>query len=315
MVEQQQEEDKRKKRLLPILLLFAVCLIGVGFAYVAWTENNEDHPSSEYIKLTQGGAGAYHFAPDGTKIYYDTYNSEDDQTFKYTLTDASYSNQPITGYTVVHVGKQFSLIAEKINGTNTNPLSAAFTSANFKYNGDWRVFIVITHEDSSVTIKELTGDDEWSSFNTTDKDSSFSIAYGSTSYELVTVDVYYGYSGIIGKDDPPWDYPFSNSDTDESALVFSVSTSGQQNVGISLPSEITVAPSTTGLTLEALVVGAPAATNVNWTTQGLINVSYSGDHNKVLHFDTGSVTTTVTVNASIVIDGTTYNASCTVKIQ
>ena len=67
--QQQEEEKKRKKFLLPIILLFAVFLIGAGFAYLAYTENGGNDPASEYIVLDQTGTGAFCFAPSDMTVF------------------------------------------------------------------------------------------------------------------------------------------------------------------------------------------------------------------------------------------------------
>jgi flagellar basal body-associated protein FliL len=246
MVEQQ-EEKKRKKYLLPIILLFAVCLVGAGFAYTAWTENGHNQPASEYVVLTQHGEGMYCFAPDNTMVYYDTEDKGKNVTDHYEsapvykLTEDVFINDPIPGAAVVRLGSQFE-IHTAYQGFSIANLTCAVTADFVDNSSDgWDTYLVIkdqTTPHDDVIMKFVGGvwktrsDAAWVDGNT------FTIYYTSSTYDVMTVDVYYGYINAStdeqdGTEDVPPNFPLSGATKTEKTLKFTVTRSGE-NPGVVL---------------------------------------------------------------------------------
>ena len=89
----------------------AAGLVGAGYAYTATTENAGNTVISEYVELSQTGAGAYNFV-NNQHIYYNTVNTAAD-TFTYRLDSPQDLEISSTHYDVVKVGKTFAIHAEK----------------------------------------------------------------------------------------------------------------------------------------------------------------------------------------------------------
>jgi predicted lipoprotein with Yx(FWY)xxD motif len=56
-----------------VIMMCAAGLVGAGYAYTASTVNEGNNASSEYLVLSQDGAGAYTFVNEQA-VYYDTVN-------------------------------------------------------------------------------------------------------------------------------------------------------------------------------------------------------------------------------------------------
>ena len=94
-----------------VIMLCAVAIIGVGYAYTAQTNNSGNDVTSEYITLTQSGEGKYKFAND-LYVYYNTVNTGVDET-TYTLAQKTMALNGINGgknYTVVKLGKTLYML-------------------------------------------------------------------------------------------------------------------------------------------------------------------------------------------------------------
>jgi hypothetical protein len=321
---EQQQEDKRKKRLLPILLLFAVCLIGVGFAYVAYTENGGNTPAVEYIVLDQSGAGAFSFAPEGTTVYYDTKTygtgtSTITKHLEYRLADETYEDSPISGAIVVHLGKTFVIDAAKYRGKVLNPtplatLTCAVTS-DFTLTPGWNVYLVITTKNSSdvTQTKIITMKDSETLDNT------FTIYPNSSAnaYNHVTVDVYYGYektnSGDWTSVAPP-NYPLSGTEPSSKKLTFAAADDDKWNPIVIDKTEMTL---TVGGTDTINIIYPTGVTSATWTpgSTSVATVSATGATCTVTAVAAGDTTVTVTYTHTVGGIEVTSSVECTVHVK
>jgi hypothetical protein len=316
---EQQEEKKRKKYLLPVILLFAVCLIGAGFAYTAWTENGGNQPSSEYIVLSQNGAGAYQFAPDDTIVYYDTKNvgtgtpPVTPATY-YGLTEKAYFNDPIENAIVVQLGKTFQILTNKVQtGSSYDPLVCQVTN-DFELKSGWDVYLVIETKNASGVDQSTTMKVD------TLVDNTFTIypnaASNPTGYRAVTVSVYYGYSATAASGMtstvPPL-YPLCDDESPEGKkLTFTVNTIDHNTPGIELNTPVLKITSTTPVNLTATPTGL-GDVSVTWTASEDTHTTFtpSGNTCEITGVSDGRVEYT----ASITISGVVYQAKCLVIVD
>lgn len=125
----------KKTMIAAALAVAVVALAGAGYAavtsYKATTTNDGNDLESAYIKMTQGGAGAYS-TDFFTKIYFDTANTTNADTINYTpkydsIVDADgavLNLDPASGANCALVSKVLTLTIAK---TNTKETSATFT--------------------------------------------------------------------------------------------------------------------------------------------------------------------------------------------
>jgi hypothetical protein len=301
---EQQEEKKRKKYLLPVILLFAVCLIGAGFAYTAWTSNSGNQPISEYIELSQGGTGAYTFAPAAeTHVYYDTRNTAAGVT-NYKLTNAVYGSE-ITGKTVIHLGKQFTVHTVGKNIVSPTNLRCDFTTTNFEYNAVWNVYMKITGAAESPITLKLTADNTWCSGSGetwTTHVSYFNIVYG-TGYNDVVFDFYYGYDGNVGTTTAPWSYPLDNPTTGSESpttatIEFTVTNTGTNPIILDT-TEVSVAVSNSVTVTPTLF--AAGSISFDCSPEGKATATYSDGTITVSGVATGDTTIKVKLTVDTVI--------------
>jgi hypothetical protein len=323
---EQQEEKKRKKYLLPVILLFAVCLIGAGFAYTAWTENGGNAPASEYILLTQDGAGKYQFVPDNTKVYYDTCSTGLPEKKQYSLTEGVITDL-IEGEILVKLGNQFRIVTDFRNLGSITDLNCSVTS-DFVYNENWHVYLVIkdsSREYGSTFIMKLSGnDDAWQvSTNSGESWSSsriFSIYTnsGATAYDQMSVDVYYGYTpiGTTGATTfvPP-DYPLGGASSGAKTLKFTV-TNSSVNPGVSLAPMTLTCGNIENLDAELLggVTGTCVFTEVADPDNVIVLGVVAGYSVPVTAHATNVGTATVKVTVTTE-NGDKYTASCVITVQ
>jgi len=204
--------DVRKVTLVATIAVIALVAIGIGYAYTASTENSGNTVKSEYLTLVQGGDGAYTFTTsDSNKVEWNTADAKnpastgDSDYAKTTFTLSGTSTTIATGYSLVQIGKDFTILTQSTNptvvdqtctieaatGINTtlggNPNAAAIfmkvvcngVSTLFKYDSTDSLFKVWT-----------AGNPETLGTNTF----TISATAAGTGFNPVTVSVYYGYA-------------------------------------------------------------------------------------------------------------------------
>jgi hypothetical protein len=314
---EQQEEKKRKKYLLPVILLFAVCLVGAGFAYTAWTENGGNIPSSEYIELSQTGDGAYSFAPH-TTVYYDTHNYwntvANGAETKYIPSDTKYSF--ISGQDVVKLGDGFNIKTTKVTVSTdlyTN-LTCAVSDTNLTPKPGWNVYLVFYEDTPAKKVVMMKKADGWyqgSSF--TIKNNTFTIYNNSgTSYDPVPVQVYYG-CATGGITTAPAKYPLAGSDSppaNGAILRFTVTTPEINPPGIQLSNSSLTATVDDGVTsLSATVMGGITGT-IAWSCGDAAVTIANAD--KLTPTITISAAGSYTITATYATASDTYTATCVI---
>jgi hypothetical protein len=318
---EQQEEKKRKKYLLPIVLLFAVCLIGGGFAYTAWTQNSGNDPASEYIVLTQTGTGAYTFAPSTTHVYYDTQNTGTNDpyttTTKYDLSDGKFTDV-ITNYTVIHLGKQIIINASSKNVTAdpADYIVCTIESTDFKKNDVWRLFLKIDNGTDTI-YKILGADNTWHAFTGSQgaANQTFNIRNpADNEYTPVKIDVYYGYltPGEPGNlpTTAPWAFPL-NEVSSSSILKFKVSNEGQNPGMVLSQTEVTVVKDDlAGVAITAKLSDSGTITVKSSSVASIATATVVGTTITITGDNVGRTVVTFTVT----IGGVEYTADCIVNV-
>jgi hypothetical protein len=330
MAQQQEEEKKRKKYLLPVILLFAVCLIGTGFAYTAWTENGGNQPPSEYITLTQTGDGKYHFTPDDTVVYYDSKTLGDSLHYyatieKYRLTEYV-SGSVIDGAVVTHLGKSFNIHTERVHGTYSD--LTCQVSTDFAPTIGWNIYLVLktvntSGEEVIVTMQvDQYGKCGKISPVNLSSDNTFTIYKNQTlnQYNDVTVDVYYGY--IAGSEDEwidtvPPKYPLSGETAAPKTITFMVDSTPINPPGVELNYAVVKIGTSGSVVLEATLTPELTGTVV-WTTDDTSNTytthTVDGNNCTVNGAAIGKATYTATLEVSSGQYAGTYTVSCKVIV-
>lgn len=303
-----------------VIMMCAAGLVGAGYAYTASTENSGNDATSEYVKLTQNGPGAYTFANDLT-VYADSKNYNNAETFAYRLADVRTDlNVGGTHYAAVKLGETIYLDVTDVGRDSAN-LACTFATDGFNVqNTNYKFILKITsHTAEPTTVYSVvTGDDAWST-------NAFTINWVTDEYKDLTVDVYYGYliteaTAIAGTDsgtvngwvpNAPAENPLTNA-----VITFTATIDGSNNALVLDKSLIKVNTGAANQVITATIQGVtPGATNIVWasSTEGVATVVGSGDN-----FTTGTVSIagagTTTITATLTIGGVNYIAECVVEV-
>ena len=196
--------DTRKITLIASIALIAALAVGIGFAYAAYTSNNGNNTDVAYITLTQAGEIAttpYTFA-DNVTIALDTYNKDDASTIYYRLSGSDTvkcSDTSFGTYKCALLGT-IELHAEFTGPTTATPPASLDISISgsdkFDATDTWMYFItdepnpstrmtshIYAYKDTNKNVSEWTAKDAL----------TMDLASGTT-YDNVTIYVYYGYS-------------------------------------------------------------------------------------------------------------------------
>ncbi len=315
-----------------VIMMCAAGLVGAGYAYTASTINDDNNVSSEYVKLTQAGPGAYKFAPTASnlEVYYDSINYTNASTFAYRLADTRTPldlNQDSTNdFAAVKLGETIHLDATDVGRAHAN-LACTFTTDGFTYNATYKLVLKITSHASAgdhTVYRVMTGDD---GVNETWDNNTFTIEYDSTQYADLTVEVYYGYayssatartagSGTIDG----WVAAEPNATPINNATItFSAAVLGNNQLTLNKNLiEVNTGAAAQVITASLFGFKAEAGTitgDIAWTTSSdaVATVAGSGD-NKT----TGTVTIvgagTATITATFTSDGVDYVATCIVVV-
>jgi len=253
--------DTRKVTFIATIAAIILVAVGIGYAYTAMTTNQGNTANPEYITLTQSGSGAYTFTTEAKQtVYWDSNDwkaASGENPYK-----TNYKLSPITTtidgekaaesarvvYTVAKVGEDIVLNAVQTNGnaktnvTCTLPTDEVDFDKPAAINGTEIVVILkVVVTNGATEYFKLTSDNTFSklvagdggtySWDTTNHSFTIPGVASSTSYENVTISVYYGYpgtDGIIYERENPTPAPAGPSTTPISGakLVFSIETSG-----------------------------------------------------------------------------------------
>jgi hypothetical protein len=280
-----------------VIMICAVAIVGVSYAYTASTQNSGNGATSEYVTLTQTGAGAYTFA-NGIHVYYDTVNTTNATTFQYKLTQNAMYNSPITGATVVKLGETITLHA--VGTGNPTELALAFTTEGFDVLASTYKFYLVFNNGTETTIATVSGDDTWTFAGTT-------ITGTGDTYTDVTVNVYYGYEGEAGSaTEPP------STVLDGATITFTATHPGN-NPGIVLDKKaINVNAGADAQTIAATLISGVTGT-ITWSSSevSVATVSTPGDTTTVTFTGVGSTT----ITASVTSGGIIYTATCLVTVS
>lgn len=193
-------ENKARKMFaaVVVIMLCAVAIVGIGYAYNASTTNSGNTATSEYVTLTQiangESQGQYTFTNDNQKIYYNTNTTSNDGgttvVTTYTLDNERTVN---TSYKAVVLGKSFKIQATQTGGTYENmTCTVTKTAGSVSFNGEWKILLHVTTKDDSLADQE-----QWIVYDGSEFSSTFTIYKNSTSeptgYNLAAVEVYFGY--------------------------------------------------------------------------------------------------------------------------
>ncbi len=202
----------RRITFIAVIMAIVLVAVGIGYAYTASTQNSGNAVNSEYVKLVQGGEGAYTFAVESEKIrvVWNTLDKRIGETFvtEFTLADSvpGAVADHMGGYRIIQLGNSFKLMTEGIVEDPYSKLQCGVSSSgtlkefdNFKAtfflkieNGNsttWFKFAKVHWNPSFEKYNEITG--EW------DGGSIFDISYDSFNnrYHDTSVTVYYATDG------------------------------------------------------------------------------------------------------------------------
>jgi hypothetical protein len=283
-----------------VIMICAVAIVGVSYAYTASTENDGNNAASQYVKLSQGGTGNYTFTKDGTTtVYYDTVNTTDSSTYSYRITESQRTAKTVsaTDYEVVQLGSSFTIDASSV-GSSPSVLNCTFSTLNFNLQTGYVFIVEITGCVDGPKTWISNTDDVWAT-------PSFQMNQTAGDYNAVTVSVYYGYLTSAA---PLAQEPVANP-LDSAKMTFTATIA---NAGIQLDkSSIALAGGTA--TITAKIDGTPTG-DVTWTSSDDSKFSVTGDGTKktvgTVSFEAAG---SAIISASVVIDGVTYTATCTVS--
>ena len=194
--------DSRKIALISTIDIIALIAFGIGYAYTAFTVNDNNNTDVAYVTLTQtgtNGATPYHFTGTNTKyVQFDTFNYDDDQTFLYKVKDSKTMKVDNLTYTCAELGKI------TLKGTITNAANAGDylnisieSSTGFDGTGSWIYFLTDGTEWSSTSPTSVTKVyaykntvSETSSWTTVDQ---LALNKSGNNYAEKTIYVWYGY--------------------------------------------------------------------------------------------------------------------------
>ncbi len=198
-----------------VIMLCAVAIVGVGYAYNASTTNSGNKATSEYLVIHQT---SYQLASNAD-IEYDT-NTSVGETIQWTFTsptEITVSN--VAGYNGAYSCKKINGESVGITTTGVNHTAAdraiTVSSTSFNLTSGW-YFIVDWVSNGSHYYSVCNSTDNWNGSLTLKVVDS---AYATTSYDL-----YYGYKTDTVPTTAPAVYPIGGAETTGS-IVFSASIS------------------------------------------------------------------------------------------
>ena len=283
-------------------MICAVAIVGVSYAYTASTENSGNGATSEYVTLSQDGAGAYKFA-NNLRVYYDTVNTTNSTTFTYRLSGSGNLTYDAQSYTVVKLGNDFTINANAV-GRAGEDLTCSFTTTNFDVESGYCFFIVMQNTNAGTMTFQCSADDTWSSSG------AFTINYdaGHTPvYDVVTVSVYYGHLAASLPSTAPAAVPLNDA-----SITFTATSTGT-NPSITFDkTSINVATGAPTQTITATLNGGLTG-DITWTSSNGETATVSGTGT------TGTVSIvaagTTTITATVTSGGITYTATCLVTVS
>jgi len=177
-----------------VIVMCAAGLVGAGYAYTASTVNEGNNANSEYIVLSQSGAGAYTFVNEQA-VYYNTVNRSvaGEPTTTYELsgdvvpldTNLDETNE----YTAVKLGNNITLAATQTSGYHAD-LSCSVALSGEAINIPTGYVLIL-----KADTDKPAADDQYLVYSGTWSPASFTIyANENTAYYGTTIQIYLGYA-------------------------------------------------------------------------------------------------------------------------